>query len=238
MEIIANIFMVAVTLILPVGAGIWLAVKRKGYLKPILLGVVCFGFFQVATRIPALYFLGRTVWYSVFSTTQPFMNALFLAVTAGLFEEGGRWIVMSLFMKDRRRLGDGLAFGVGHGGLEAVLLVGVNSVVLLIMNDYSATTPLQLFAGGFERICALTVQMALSVMVLKSVALKKPLWLLLAFAIHTVIDLAAILLPQAGASTFIIEAAVLVFSLLLLGYIVIENNTYKGGEFLCQTTEN
>ena len=235
MFIAANVFLSVASLILPVSAGVWLAVRRKGYLKPALLGAVCFGFFQAVTRLPALELLRQTIGYTIFSTTRPYLNALFLAGTAGLFEEGGRWLVMSLLMKDKRRVSDGLAFGVGHGGLEALLINGISSVVFLILNDYSTTTPTLLVAGGFERVCTIAVHMALSVMVLKSVSMRKSIWLLLAFVLHTAIDLTVVLLPQAGASIILSEAAILAFALLSLCYIIMEYNKYRGGEFTCQT---
>ena len=58
--------------------------------------------------------------------------------TAGLFEETGRLVVMLLLLKAFHRLADGLAFGLGHGGLEAMLLVGLtyvsNLVLAVLMN--------------------------------------------------------------------------------------------------------
>lgn len=230
MALFSSLFTIFAALILPVGAAIWLSARKKGYLKPVLLGALTFFVFQIITRIPLLQLvLPDMIWYTIFSTTQPVLYALFLGATAALFEEGGRWLVMRLFMKNRHRLNDGIAFGIGHGGIEAILLVGINAVVLLILNDHS-TTPLQMFAGGFERIFTLIIHIALSVMVLKSVVLKKPLWLLLAFVLHTVIDMAAVLLVGAGAALLVIEAVVCVFSLLLLGYTVIEYKKYKGAE--------
>jgi uncharacterized membrane protein YhfC len=68
----------------------------------------------------------------------------------------------------------------------------------------------------------MVVHIAWSVMVLKSVAHKKPFWLLLAFVLHTVIDTADVLMVQAGASALVIEGVVFVFSLALLVYILFE----------------
>lgn len=229
MTLISNLFTIIAALVLPVGAAVWLGVKRKGYMKPVLLGAATFFVFQVLTRIPALQLIDKMIWYSMFKTSQPVLNALFLGGTAALFEEGGRWIVMRLFMKNKNRLNDGIAFGIGHGGIEAVLLVGINVLVLFILNDHS-TSPLQLFAGGFERICTMVIHIAFSVMVLKSVVLKNPLWLLVAFVLHTAIDMAAVLMAGAGASILVLEGVVGVFSLLLLVYVLIEFKKYKGVE--------
>jgi len=236
---IANVFLIAATVVVPIGAALVLALKRKGYLKPLLLGVLCFGIFQVITRIPLLQVvLPQMPWYNLFSATQPVLYALFLAGTAALFEEGGRWIIMRLWMKYKSRLYDGVAFGVGHGGLEAVLLVGINSIALIILNDYSNAAPLNIFAAGFERLCTMVIHIAWSVMVLRSVVSKKPLWLLLAFALHTAIDMAAVLMAQARMSAVAMEAVILAFTLVMLGYLIIEYGRYKGGKTLCRETES
>lgn len=230
MELFSSLFSVFAALALPIGAAIWLAVKKKGYLKPILLGVLTFFVFQVATRIPLLQIgLYKSVWFSLFSMTQPVLYALFLGATAALFEEGGRWIIMTVLMKNKNRLNDGIAFGVGHGGFEAVLLVGINALALLIVNGPS-TMPWLTFAGGMERVFAMIIQIALSVMVLKSVVLKRPLWLLLAFVLHTFIDTGAVIMQYAGVSVLLIEAAIGVSAVALLLFVVFEHKKNNGGE--------
>jgi uncharacterized membrane protein YhfC len=228
MRLFSYLFAIFAALVLPLGAGIWFSVRKKGYLKSVLLGALTFFVFQVLTRIPVLQLvLPNMLWYSIFSATQPVLYALFLGSTAALFEEGGRWLVMHLFMKNKHRLTDGIAFGIGHGGTEAVLLVGINLLVLLIMNGASAGA-LPTFLAGLERIFTLVIHIAFSIMVLKSVVLKKPVWLLTAFILHTVIDTAAVLMH--GMSAFIVEGTVFVFALLLLGYTILEYKKYTGAD--------
>jgi uncharacterized membrane protein YhfC len=228
-------FTILAALVLPIWAGIWLSAKKKGYTKPVLLGVVTFCVFQIFTRIPILqHVLPDMMWFVIFSRTQPVLYALFLGGSAALFEEGGRYIVMRLFMKNKSRLGDsvvfdGIAFGVGHGGIEAILLVGI-PVFVSFISENPLPEPLLMFAGGFERVCTMVVHVAWSVMVLKSVILKKLLWLLLAFLLHTAIDMAVVWMPLAGTSTLATEAVLFVFSLMMLGYILIEYKRLKGAE--------
>jgi uncharacterized membrane protein YhfC len=237
MGIFASILSVCTTLVLPVAAALWLILKRKKYLVPVLLGVLTFSVFQVLTRIPALSLMGQTAWYTMFTMKHPMLNALFLGATAGLFEEGGRWIVMRLFMSKRRRVSDGIAFGIGHGGLEAVLLVGINAAAILIIYGGS-TAPGMTFAGGVERIFTLVLHVGWSVMVLKSVTQKKPLWLLLAFATHTAVDYAAVMFGVTGASILVSEIVLAAFSLAMLVYIIFEYRKRKGGEFTCKKLES
>jgi uncharacterized membrane protein YhfC len=150
------IFAVVVALILPLVCGLWLALRKNGYLKPLLLGVTTFAVFQGAIRIPLITLvLSETTWYSMFTVTRPLLHAMFLSSTAALFEEGGRWLVMSLFMRNRHRVSDGIAFGVGHGGLEAILLVGFSAAILLVAGTQTPPV-MQPLLGGVERLSAMT----------------------------------------------------------------------------------
>lgn len=207
MELISKLFTVFASVVVPIGAGIWLALRRKGYIKPVLLGAATFLVFQVLTRVPFLNYMNTRAWYSVFSFSQPALNALFLGATAALFEEGGRWLVMTLFMKNRKRVSDGIAFGVGHGGIEAVVFVGIGITIALIGG--TQTPAFETFLGGVERLLTMVLHVAWSVMVLRSVTEKKPAWLLIAFVLHTVVDMGAVMLAQSGVSPLWIEAALL-----------------------------
>jgi len=225
MSIMSSVFTITAALALPIAAGVWLALRRKGYLKPLLFGVLTFVVFQVLTRIPILGVLPRMPWFTVMQMGYPFLYALFLGGTAALFEEGGRYLVMGLFLKNRRRVSDGIAFGIGHGGIEAVLLVGVNALITTLAG--TVVDPGTMFAGGVERISTMIVHVAWSVMVLKSVREKKIGYLLLAFALHTLIDAAAVLGQYYGVSILILEIVVGIFALMMLGYTLYE---YKRNE--------
>jgi uncharacterized membrane protein YhfC len=230
LNILGDIFTIFVSLVLPIFAAVWLAVKRKGYLVPVLLGAATFTLFQILTRIPIVaVVLPKTMWFTMLSQTHPFLYALFMGGTAALFEEGGRWIVMKRFMRRKHRVADGIAFGVGHGGIEAVFFAGIGTLVQLIINGASETPSLT-FAGGVERISAMTAHIAWSVMVLKSVSEKKPVWLLVAFLLHAAVDAAVVVLGTAGVSVLLIETVIGAFALVMLRYIIFEYNKAKGGK--------
>ena len=196
---VSSLFTFIAAFILPVGAAVWFSVKKKGYLKPVLLGVATFTFFQGIRLTLNTLVIAPMPSMTLISITKPLLYFTFFGVTAALFEEGGRFIVMRLYMKNRHRLADGIAFGIGHGGIEAVALVGLNAFIMLITKN-SVADPGNLFAGGVERILVMIIQIAFSVMVLKAVTLKKPLWLLLAFVLHTVLD-AGLVITAYGAPT-------------------------------------
>ncbi len=225
MELLSGLFTVFASVIVPLAAGVWLALRRKGYIKPVLLGAATFLVFQICTRVQLLNYLNTRAWYSMFSFSQPALFALFLGATAALFEEGGRWLVMTLFMKDKKRISDGIAFGVGHGGIEAVVFVGIGITAALIIGE--ETPAFETFLAGVERLLTMVLHVAWSVMVLRSVTEKKPVWLLVAFILHTVVDMGAVMLAQSGVSPLWIEAALLPVALAHLIYTVAAYRKFK-----------
>ena len=49
---------------------------------------------------------------------------LYGGLMAGVFEETGRYVSFKWFLKKETRIQDGLSYGIGHGGIEAMLIVG------------------------------------------------------------------------------------------------------------------
>ncbi len=154
------------------------------------------------------------------------LNALVLCLTSGLFEEGARWLVLSRWAKKDRSYSDGLMFGAGHGGFEALVVVGVGAmqgIVLLTSGDVliaqvQASAPGQVAAlqaqivalqglqwtgivlGIWERILAMTLHVCLALTVLRTVREGRLGWLWLAMVIHAGYNLVALVTVQyAGA---------------------------------------
>ena len=86
-----------------------------------------------------MYFLFNFALYNnksnvVFTSSIEFdWHFIFLGITAGVFEECGRYMGFKLTLKKHRRFGDGVAFALGHGGIEALLIAGISSLYNLII---------------------------------------------------------------------------------------------------------
>ncbi len=222
MNTISCFFTVLCAVVLPVGAAVFLCVKSRRLVKPLLLGAATFFLFQILLRLPLLQLLlSRAGWLIVMSTIHPLWYSLFLGFTAGLFEELGRYIVMRLFMKNALDTTAGLAFGLGHGGIEALLLVGVNAVATLILYSGSVT-PSLMFAGGVERLITLVLHICWSLMVAKAVRERKAFWLLFALATHTLIDTGAACASYFSVPVWYTELALVLCALVAGWYIVNE----------------
>lgn len=134
--------------------------------------------------------------------------------SSGLFEETARYVVMRWLVKHVRDWKSGVMFGAGHGGVEAILVIGlasVNVIALLAFGDTllaqtQAAAPAQVPAlqaqiaavrgmqwwepvlGVYERVAAVLLHISLSLLVMKAVrgdnGRRAWLWWLAAVAVH------------------------------------------------------
>ncbi|MBK5254348.1 MAG: YhfC family intramembrane metalloprotease [Peptostreptococcaceae bacterium] len=139
-----------------------------------------------------------------------------------MFEEIGRYIVIKLFLKNQLTTDSGISFGIGHGGIEAILLVGINYIYLLITSAYEFA-PVMIFLGGLERIFALTFHIGMSVMIMKSIRDKRLIWLILAIILHTLLDVCAVLIGN----VYMVELIVLTFAVFSILFIRKEKKNEK-----------
>lgn len=229
------VFTVLCSLVLPITLTVYICLRKQGYWRALLAGALCFTFFQMVTRIPLIqYVLPKMEWYVTLAMSNPLLNILFLAVTASLFEEIGRYIVMRLFLKKHQSINDALSFGIGHGGIEAVLLVGVTFTLALFTQSpamISQLTGATAFAAGVERLFTMAVHVGLSVMVMKSVREHKISFLLLALLIHTLIDFVPIYAMHImGANLWIVEGMIGIAGIGLGWYSIYEFKRAKYSE--------
>lgn len=97
------------------------------------------------------------------------------------------------------------------GGIEAVLLVGINSAAALFMAPMAE--PGMILAGGVERLSAMLMHVAWSVLVMKSLRDRKPLLLLWAVLGHTLVDIFAAWALYMALPVWGIEAALMLCAL-------------------------
>src|SRR5690554_1191558 len=81
-----------ITVLLPIALILYIFIKEPETIKWGMMGGLVFFLFQIATRIPLLNYLNLQPWYIRTFSTNTVLLAIFLAVTAGIFEEGGRYL--------------------------------------------------------------------------------------------------------------------------------------------------
>jgi uncharacterized membrane protein YhfC len=228
-----------VVLIVPVLWG-WYVQRRTGASWGVWgWGALAFFVSQMVLRIPLLQLL--TVLMAQlnldWSEAQSFwFNLVLLTTTAALFEEGARWIVMRWRKDSIVRWRDGLMFGAGHGGIEAMLIVGlsaINGIIFLsspdtimsqtqtqapdqlpaiqaVLAQLQSITPLDVGLGIYERVLAVLFHTAASLLVLKAVRDGKPQWWWAAFTAHVLFNGVGVLALEYGG----VVAAEIAFTLM------------------------
>ena len=213
------IFSLCISIALPVVLLIVVHKKTKARMAMAVIGAATFFLFaMVLEQILHAVVLGVGGEHI---TGNIWIYGLYGGLAAGLFEEVGRFVAMRFAMKKQLNLPNALMYGVGHGGIEAILIVGLASVSNLVtsiminagtleaslgaldqatkeatLTQLSAlwTTPsYQFFLSGIERIVAVTLHIALSVLVFQAVKLGKKRYWFLAFAIHVGVDFATVI---------------------------------------------
>lgn len=215
-------------IVFPVVVGFYIRRRYGVGWRIFLYGALIFFLFQLITRVPAVQIIQALLAPSL-QASPLLRNAwlVTLALTAGLFEEIGRYVGYRFFIRRRLNWRVALMFGAGHGGLESILLVGgltilglVNVIVVSRFDpaQVGVTTPEGVlafeqaraqiaavdwwtpFLGAYERFITLFFHIALSVLVLQTFLRRSWLWLGLAIVLHAALDLVAVFFgPALGA---------------------------------------
>lgn len=242
----AMIFSLLLSFFLPPGLAICCYLKFRFSLKALFVGVAIFIIFQLVTRLPLLIYLSSRPWFADISANLFFTAVIIGGFSAALFEECGRYLGFRLILKKELSWGNGLAYGLGHGGIESVILVGlayINNVIIALMinngvferfvapqmgSDAAAalkfqfvTMPPSVFAAaGVERSLTLVIQIALSLIVLYAVKRRQPLYLFLSILLHALLNAGAVYLQDSGAALWWIELYIAAFAAAALILII------------------
>lgn len=153
---------------------------------PTLLGALSFVVFALVLEVILSSLLLNTPSIKSFITASPWIYAAYVGLMAGIFEETGRLCIFLLIKRRSNSLNTALAYGIGHGGIEAILLVGltmlVNMICAIAFNinnidlvpsvnpaqtiDLLLSMPSSMFLiAGIERLVAISFHIAASVLV-------------------------------------------------------------------------
>lgn len=146
-----------ISLILPVVVLIVYAVKnrKQGVVGAWFLGAAGFFVMQVVIRVPILSTLSLMPGFVSFVENHYVLYALMLGLTAALFEVVGRFACVKILSKNLTYT-KGFAAGLGHGGIEAMVLIGMTYVSNLL---YVA----MINSGAIEGVIAQTEAMGVDV---------------------------------------------------------------------------
>lgn len=200
--------------------------KKMGFrMNPVLLGAATFAVMVlVLETIAHKIILTGTGDFGTSIMSSVIKYALYGGIMAGLFEETGRYFTMKwLLKKEPTNSGTDIAYGIGHGGMEMMVLLAsamaTNIVFSIMLNHGDAQTIIAsapeaaqakyqavftqllttstgtLFIPLWERISAIILQISLSVIMWVAVRNggKGLLLFLLAFVLHASVDAIAVI---------------------------------------------
>jgi len=169
-------------------------------------------------------------------TVALFLLGVMAGLSAGVFEEGARFVVYRVWLSEVKRWKEAVLYGAGHGGVEAILFGGLALYAFFQASAYRganlaelvpveqlelAKTQLDTYwsapwyaamLGAVERAFAIVIQISLAVFVFQAVVRRKWIWLFIAVAWHAAVDAVAVIgIQQWG--IYNTEAAVALFAL-------------------------
>lgn len=249
-----SIVFMAVSLIiaigLPVALTIWVMKKYKPGFWAVASGMIVFFVLQILIRINLVSWFQISDFGKAFIENNMILYIILLSLSAGIFEEFGRYFAFKVMLKRKREFRHGLAYGIGHGGIEAVILVGIayvtNIIFSLVINSGAlssleglvgtalqptintlANTPSIMFMyGGIERIFAICLHIALSIMVLYGVRKRNIGYTFLAILIHGAANFGAVMIAQ-NAGALASEAFLFAVAALSIVFVVLMKKVFE-----------
>ena len=229
-------------------AAVWYA-RKKYKINFAVLGLGAVAFFassQVLEKIVHLLVLHPQKDGTVpLMSENPLLYVIYGISMAALFEETARLIFFK-WLEKKRTLedSDALAYGLGHGGLE-LIYIGIasllnlfilfsavesqNPAIMQLLPESTLATINNLAAWqidllGLERILALLLQVGLTFWVYQAVRQKKWIYLVAAYGLHALFDLAPSL-SQVGwlSNPLLVEVILLVE---LLAFVWLTKSTF------------
>ena len=235
------------SIVLPASLIIYFVKKKWMSWRALVAGILTFIIFsQVLEKMLHLAVIdpaGPSLKWS----TNPYLFGLYGAFAAGIFEEVGRFIIFRFFLKKYRSYEDGLSFGLGHGGIEILLITGISAVNAIVISSLinsgqfdaliGSTLPSvqaetlkdfylsqnlgTILLGGFERLPAVLAHIAFSLIVLRAVVESKIKYLFIAILAHAAMDfIAALYQIRVIPSLLVIEVILLIIGIVF--FIVIK----------------
>ena len=102
---------------------------RGAKLFPAVVGAVTFVVFaQLLEGVPKAIFFGGGTGVSQYVLTHAWAYTLIGCLLAGVFEEVGRYLAFRFLLKRYTNRRDAVTYGIGHGGIEAILVLGLTAI--------------------------------------------------------------------------------------------------------------
>lgn len=252
-SIVGMVFSFFVAVGVPIALCILMKIKGKAKLSSCFIGVGTFIVFAlILEQLLHVIVLRAT---GTLITGNIWLYALYGGLAAGLFEETGRYLAMKFLMKKNLDRQNALMYGVGHGGIEAIIIVGLteinNIVTSFLINSGQADIlfagmdegvtaslsqlwllpPYQFFMAGIERMTAIALHISLSYFVYKAVEKHRIKFYFLAVALHFLVDGVTVMVSFYISIALVEGVLILVVgAIVFLAYRMYKSDTLDGND--------
>lgn len=198
-------FIIAIIIEIGLPLAIAIVFRKKFKVSWAIFFVATTLFLVSLIRIPLNIYISNMLKYYFMGNNLLIMAILFPSFTAGLFEEGFRTLGIGLIVRGKT-YEKGLMYGIGHGGGgESMIFVGFSLLANFIAYKFFSMLPgmsilktqfesvswFMPLVGAGERVLAMTIQVAFSVVIMHAFLNKKYYFIIFAFLGHVIVDFVA-----------------------------------------------
>lgn len=205
-KIVGMLFCISISFVFPIWLMIYLRKIKGADLQPFFIGIFAYIIFAlgIETYVFRIAFAIFPAFEKLFNENYIFY-AVISGVMAALFEEIGRFAALKFVIKDKDKLSNTIMYGLGHAGIEAIMLVSLTMMytlaLSLMVNFGMGETSLLpkygeenykvlldslilnnyevYFVAGIERIAAFAIQFVAAYMTYLAVNAAKNRWMIL-----------------------------------------------------------
>lgn len=192
---------------------------KKGIIL-FILGAACFIISQPLLRLPLLNYIQKTTRFNLLYALNPLLIGIIIAFSAGVFEEGFRFIFKNFLLKEVKfGILEPIIFGFGHGLAEALIF---------LLPALSLVSFTSLYLAIFERFLAIILHIGLTVIIWNGFQLsKKYKYLGIAILVHGLVNSMIPIFGFAKNRILIIESLLALVSIFIVMYIYKSKKYYK-----------
>ena len=128
-----------ISILVPVGIALVWTIRKKEPFTTVLVGAAAFLLFALILEKPIQNVLAFPSAMGLpehavsrFLAANPVLLALVTGLFPGVFEETGRLVAFKTVLKKRRNRETSISYGIGHGGFEVMLILGLTFIQYLV----------------------------------------------------------------------------------------------------------
>lgn len=224
-------------------------VRTKKSIVPVLVGAVVFVMFTFCFEsVPNLFFIHTKNPVSEFINGNGIVYALYVSITAAVFEEIGRFVAFKFFLTNHISENEtAVSYGLGHGGIECIIILGISQLqyyayaqlinqnkidsiinalpdkqskesMTALINSIKEMTLTETLMAGGQRLFIMFMQVALSVLIFKAVREVKRKYFIIAIVLHILGNMPAALYQKDICPGFASEIFSIVYSIAVCIY--------------------